>query len=229
METPELAPSVSRTPQIEQMADELQRAQERIAQLSRENDELAAQLAAARSTLASVHDGLAELLDGHADILGAEAEPAEPANLLAYPYVQGFGEKDGIVWTDLGQGRIEADGTAAKATTFGLTRPLKRTDFATGHRRYVVSIGAEGTSPATWYISGAIGNKDGTGSRLLRKAACPGSDPFAASFEIDTAGYDYFGRLYIVVKEGQRLDHQVFAPMICPAVSWNGEWVPYSP
>ena len=140
----------------------------------------------------------------------------EEGNVLPYLYKDKTQEKDGIIWTDLGDGRIEANGTAQQDTRFNLTKPIKSTDFKTDQKRYVMSTGNENTSSFTWYLSGAIGNKDDGGGCLLRDAVVNDTDGFAESFEIDTSGYDYFGMLYIVVKKGRTLDHVIFKPEICP-------------
>lgn len=60
-----------------------------------------------------------------------------------------------------------------------------------------------------------ICNKETGMKCVLRDAAINGTDGFSESFEIDTSGYDYFGRLYITVKKGQTLEHVIFRPKIC--------------
>lgn len=136
-------------------------------------------------------------------------------NVLPYPYVHMEQDADGIKWTVLEDGRIEANGTAEKDTQFSLTKPLTKTDFKTGNKRYRITTGAPNTSSFTWFISGMICNKESGDNCLLRNAAVNDTEGFSESFEIDTSGYDYFGRLYIAVKKGRTLDHVIFRPEIC--------------
>lgn len=194
--------------------------------LKRDNEILAQHIDAAKEGIESVEGLTDQMLSG----LGVEApKSAESAsrNLLPYPYVHTTREKDGLTWTDLGDGRLEVTGTAERNTTFTLTKDMKRTSFATEHERYKVSVGAPGGCSLTWYLSGAVGNKDGSGSSLLRDVALEGCTGYESAFEIDTAGFSHFGRLYIVVHSGRTFDHVVFEPMICRAEDWDGTWEPY--
>lgn len=139
-------------------------------------------------------------------------------NIIPYPYVDKTHEKDGITWTDLGDGRIEANGTAEEDTRFRLTPILSKTNIKTNNKQYRVSVGAENVSSFTWCISGGVGNKeDGEYSReSIGKLTINGTDHFAKDFEIDTSGYDYFSGISILVKKGRTLDHVVFDPVIIP-------------
>ena len=160
-----------------------------------------------------------------ASLLAAGRRAAK--NHLPYPYPSGTKTDEGITWTDLGDGRIHADGTATENSRFTLTLPLGRTRFATEEERYVVTLGTKGASPSTYYLSGTVGNK-GEKSVLLRKLTPSKLDAFSDAFILDTAGYTHFGKLYIVVKKGAILDHVVFAPMICPVGLYDGHWEAYA-
>lgn len=142
----------------------------------------------------------------------------ESDNILPYPYVNTTHEKDGIKWTDLGDGRVEATGTAEEDTKFVLTPPLNKTDFKTDNGRYAVSTGADNTSSFTWFISGGVGSKkDGELiRRSIGKVTINDTDCFSKNFEIDTSGYDYFTGLSLMVKKGRTLDHVIFKPEIIP-------------
>ena len=141
----------------------------------------------------------------------------EQGNIIPYPYMHTSHEKDGIKWTDLGDGRIEASGTAEKNTRFFLMDIAKKTYLKTNNLRYLVSTGAPNTSSFTWCISGRIANKgEESMARLLRDSTINDTDGFSGSFEIDTSGYDYFGKIYLFVKKGRTLDHVIFKPEIIP-------------
>ena len=138
-------------------------------------------------------------------------------NVIPYPYVFSSHERDGIKWTDLGDGRIEANGTAETDTKFVLTLTLRKTNFKTNGMRYRISTGAPDTSSFTWYFSGQIANKEEEESaRLLMNSTINDTDPFSESFEIETDGYDYFSKLFIAVRKGRTLDHVIFRPEVCP-------------
>ena len=96
------------------------------------------------------------------------------------------------MWTDLGDGRIEATGTAAESVSFGLTPPVKETDLMTNNKRYRVSLGASDVSSFTWYLSGRVAehNKAKPAWKFLRDITINGSDGYSECFEIDTTGYD---------------------------------------
>ena len=142
----------------------------------------------------------------------------ENSNVLSYPYLETSKEQDGIKWTDLGDGRIEATGTAEKDTQFNLTLPARTTNFATNNKRYRVSAGAENVSSLTWFIAGTIGEHKGENSKwcFLREVAINDTDGFAETYEIDTSGYDWFGTVYLKIKKGRTVDHLIFKPEICP-------------
>ena len=167
--------------------------------------------------LKQINENMAEVLK-KLDIQKKELSKKEGENILPYPYVDSSHEKDGIKWTDLGDGRIEADGTAIKDTFFYLTPSAGKTNFKTHNRRYLVSVGAPGVSVFSWFISGRIAeNKEKkTQWRFLKDVTINDTDSFAGTFEIDTSGYDYFGMLFIYVKRGSTLDHVIFDPKICP-------------
>ena len=137
-------------------------------------------------------------------------------NLLAYPYFHTTHEKDGIKWTDLGDGRVEATGKAERVTSFALTPPARHTNFKTNNKRFRISAGAPDVSSFTWFISGRIAEHNGENPnwKFLRDVTINDTDGFSESFEIDTEGYEYFGMLTIVVKEGRILDHVIFKPEI---------------
>lgn len=163
-----------------------------------------------------------ENLDGVLKELHVQKQPFDKrsaGNVLPYPYVNTNHEKDGIKWTDLGDGRIEATGTALKDTQFNLTPPAIKTKFTTGNKRYKVSVGALNVSSFTWFISGKIveHNKGGSPkSRFMREVTINDTDGLAETFEIDTSGYDYFGMLYLKIKKGRTVDHLIFKPEIIP-------------
>lgn len=163
-------------------------------------------------------------VEGHAAVGGSRPR----RNILPYPYQEKTTVKNGIEWTDLGDGRIDLHGTATKATEFTLTVTMDRSEMKTGQQKFAVSLGASGGGNNTFYLSGFIGNKDGEGL-LLRNAAIASSAFFGSMFVIDTTGYEYFGKLYLVVKEGVSFNHKVIEPMICPADLWDGTWEAYRP
>ena len=162
-----------------------------------------------------------ENLDGVLKELGLQkisADKNEKNNVLPYPYVNTSFEKDGIKWTDLGDGRIEVTGTAEKDTEFVLTPPAKKTEFKTLNKKYRVSVGAPNVSRFTWFISGRVVEHKGYEPKacFMRNVTINDTGGFAETFEIDTSGYDYFGKLYLKIIKGRTLDHVIFKPEICP-------------
>lgn len=146
------------------------------------------------------------------------SEKNKKSNVLPYPYSSKSFEKDGIKWTDLGDGRIEATGKAEKDTEFALTPPAKKTEFKTLNKKYRVSVGAPNVSRFTWFISGRVLEHKGDDpeARFMRNITINETDGFAETFEIDTSGYDYFGKLYLKIIKGRTVDHLIFKPEICP-------------
>lgn len=203
-----------REKQLEARTEELEKLQNSAAELRRENDAFRRAADSQQSELEQISENTEAILKE----LGMRLKKREKSigNVMPYPYVRKEQDADGIKWTVLEDGRIEANGTAEKDTQFSLTKPLTKTDFRTGNKRYRISTGAPNTSSFTWFISGKIGNKEDGSNLLLRKAAENKEDGFSESFEIDTSGYDYFGRFYIFVKKGRKLDHVIFRPEICP-------------
>ena len=162
-----------------------------------------------------------ENLEGVLKELGLKkisAEKNQKSNVLPYPYASKSLERDGIKWTDLGDGRIEATGKAEKDTEFALTPPAKKTGFKTLNKKYRVSVGAPNVSRFTWFISGRVVEHKGDNPEacMMRNVTINETDGFAETFEIDTSGYDYFGKLYLKIIKGRTLDHVIFKPEICP-------------
>lgn len=67
-------------------------------------------------------------------------------------------------------------------------------------------MGAPNVSRFTWFISGRVVEHKGDDpeARFMRNVTINETDGFAETFEIDTSGYDYFGRLYL--KNNKRQD-----------------------
>ena len=167
-------------------------------------------------------DQISADMDRMLDELGMCKKPIpkkDNGNILMYPYVNTTHEKEGIKWTDLGDGRIEATGTALKDTQFDLTLPAVKTKFVTNNKRYRVSVGAPDVSSFTWFITGRVveHNKGGNPKvKFMRDVTINNTDGFAETFEIDTSGFDYFGVLYLKIMKGRTVDHLIFKPEIIP-------------
>lgn len=199
--------------QLEKTRERLEEQEQRTGQLRMENGSYKRLIDSQQSELEQINENLKALFKETGGVLRKREK--RNVNLLPFPYVRMEQNKDGVKWKVMEDGSIEATGKAEADTQFTLTKPLVDTDFKTGHRRYRISIGASDTGRFTWYITGMICNRLDDSKCVLRDAAINGTDGFAESFEIDTSGYDYFGRLFIVVKSGRTLDHVMFKPEIC--------------
>ena len=196
---------------------------EKLDKISGDREEYAAENKSLRMMLESQKTDLKEIKENMTEIL-KELEIRKKTvissgnNVLPYPYYQSSFEEDGIKWTDLGDGRIEANGTATDKTKFILTPPLKKSDFKTENRKYRVIVGTSDVSSFTWYISGRVCEHKGVKPewKFFRDITINDTDGNSGVFDIDTTGFEYFGAICIVIKEGRTLDHVIFKPEMIP-------------
>lgn len=200
-----------RESQLEKTSERLKEQENWTGQLRMENGAYKRLIDSQRSELEQIGDNLDTLFTQMGWSLNKQEK--KKVNILPFPYVFMEQDMDGVKWKVRADGSIEANGKAEADTQFTLTKALDVTDFKTAHRRYRISTGAPNTSAFTWYLTGLICNKD-LSKCLLRDAVINGTNGFSESFDIDTSGYEYFGRLFIVVKSGQTLDHVIFRPEI---------------
>ena len=198
-------------------SEELEKLRKKIEECQIENNALKSRLDSDQTTLELLNENMSAVLK-ELSIRGKTSRKRPSGNIIPYPYVDSSHEKDGIKWTDLGDGRIEANGRAEQDTKFRLTPILAKTNFKTNLKRYAVSVGAEDVSSFTWYLAGGVGNKkDGDHSReSFGNLLINGTDSFAKYYEIDTSWFDYFSGIAIVVKKGRTLDHVIFDPSMIP-------------
>ena len=206
-----------RESQISSHYEELEKLQKDSVKLRIENNSINRMVEAVRSEIQHLNINMDSVLNN----LGLEKKTIlnrDDNNIIPYPYVDTTHEKQGIKWTDLGDGRIEACGTAEQDTFFALTPSANKTDLKTGNKKYRVYTGARDVSSFTWFISGRLAenNVRDTAWIFLKDATINDTDSFSDTFEIDTSEYDYFGMIFIFVKQGRTLDNVIFNPKICP-------------
>lgn len=206
-----------RDKQLEELDDAFEKKSEEADKYRLENGALKRAVDADQAELKAINENLDGVLK-ELSMKKITSEDNKKSNVLPYPYFGKSFEKDGIKWTDLGDGRIEATGKAENDTEFVLTPPAKKTEFKTLNKKYRVSVGAPNVSRFTWFISGRVVEHKGDDpkARMLRNVTINETDGFAETFEIDTSGYDYFGKLYLKIIKGRTLDHVIFKPEICP-------------
>ena len=206
-----------RDKQVTTRDEELEKLRESTEKYRMENGVLKRALDSEQEELKLINENMTAVLKE----LGLKKKTAakkDQGNVLPYPYVHTSKVQDGITWTDLGDGRIEATGTAEKDTVFGLTPAAKKTNFKTDNKRYRVSVGAPDVSSFTWFISGRVVEHKGDkpAVKFMRDITINDTNGFAESFEIDTSGYEWFGYLYIKIMKGRTVDHLIFKPEIIP-------------
>ena len=206
-----------RDKQLEARDDAFEKKSEEADKYRLENGALKRLVDADQAELKAINENLEGVLK-ELGLKKISAEKNEKSNVLPYPYLHKSFERDGIKWTDMGDGRIEVTGTAEKDTEFGLTPSVKKTKFKTNNMRYRVSVGTRNVSRFTWFISGRVVEHKGDSPKwkFMRDLTINDTDGFSETFEIDTSGFDWFGYLYLKVKKGRTLDHVIFKPEICP-------------
>lgn len=145
-------------------------------------------------------------------------------NLLPYPYSNTTKTENGITWTDNGDGTITVNGTSTAQTSFYLTPALAHSTFRTYGEVYRISLGVEGCSTNTYFITGTFGDENRENAKYIHNLV----DIFQSEYEVDTM-YEggYFGQFYIRIRSGVTVDNLTFKPMIRLASETDPSWVPY--
>lgn len=128
-------------------------------------------------------------------------------NLIPYPYVNTSFSKDGITWTDLGDGRIKANGTAEKDTAFLLSK-------------FKV--------PAGKYTGSGSINVENVAIQLSHDAIYDmGSTWYKPEITATYSDEVFFNYCRILIKEGVTVDNEIFEPMLRHADIEDGTYEPF--
>lgn len=132
-------------------------------------------------------------------------------NMLIYPYRETTGEKNGITWTDNGDGSITANGTATANSTFIICGWSLRAEKAICRleedKEYVISGCPEGGSTKTYFLA----------ARLYDKDTSPESTTGAIKRDIGE-GFSFSGyvhaSVYIGIIKGTTVEDLTFWPIL---------------
>lgn len=143
----------------------------------------------------------------------------ESANLLKYPYDYTTSTKNGITYTDNGDGTITANGTATAYSDFALESRIDTdTPFTLPDGTYIISGCPEGGGTSTYRI--LVGKTvDGAWSTIV------GDGGSGATFEYDSS----MGNLGVVIAvyNGTTVDNVTFKPMIRAASIEDDTYMEY--
>ena len=154
-------------------------------------------------------------------ILGAK-------NFFVYPYRETTKTTNGITFTDLGDGRIQCDGTATAMTTFALCSRtvglIPETYLPNGE--YILSSGTEGGDGSTTYEIQLGIQKDGAYQQVAwtrnggqQKFTIDGDDNNTDKAKMDSA---------IIIRSGVTVSNLIFKPLIRLVGDGDDAWAPYA-
>ncbi len=146
-------------------------------------------------------------------------------NKLKYPYYETTKSVNGIDFTDLGDGRIMANGKATERTAFTLhgRTPNEINDFNLMNGTYILNGCPSGGGNYTYRINFGI-TKDGLYNELGRDTG-EGSTFTAEGDDFDPNSINM--GIAIDILAGTTLDNVIFEPMIRPADIVDDNYEPY--
>lgn len=153
-----------------------------------------------------------------------DQETTSGKNLLPYPFNETTHEENGIVWTDLGNGEIIANGTATGLSAFSCKHRISPNGLLLANGSYILSGCPSGGSKAT-YVMGANITVNGANNVL-------GID-IGDGCIITVNGDDYYDNqanvgIYFEINKGTTVNNLVFKPMVRLASITDDTWEPYT-
>lgn len=135
--------------------------------------------------------------------------------LIPYPYNDTTETVLGVDWTDLGDGRIKANGTNTSENTLCTFRFLKEGSLWLEAGDYIVSGNPDGSSGSTYFMQ-VVNDMGFTINSISTKDG-----------EIVTISEDMYIGLFGVVVPGATVKNIIFEPMIRKASVTDATWEPY--
>lgn len=137
---------------------------------------------------------------------------------LPYPYYVTTHDGQGITWTDLGDGRVMANGTATETSEFTLVLRVG-SEFVLETGTYILSGCPEGGSSTTYRVNVGKTNAEGLWEQMSTDYGNTNS------FDVD----DTTGGLgaNIFISKGTTVENLIFEPMICKSDVIDDTFEPY--
>lgn len=146
----------------------------------------------------------------------------ESYNLAPYPYSETTHEEDGIIWTDVGDGTIIANGTASDNSDLQI-KARNTGKFVLKAGTYILSGCPSGGSSKTYRIGANYTNSSGTATSLGDDYG----DGVTFTINEDTLGEGCYIGVFITIFKDTTAENLTFKPMIRKADAPNDRYMPY--
>lgn len=135
----------------------------------------------------------------------------DEGNKLPYPYKDTTKTMNGITWTDIGDGRVQARGHATGDSVFRLTDDIDNSDFYIEDEYYTISNGIGSSITRAFVIDGIVGNNS-KNTKSFNALLVDDDTIYDRDYTINTEGYSKFGSIVLKIREGTS-GNLIFKPM----------------